>query len=125
MINTVKKAPQAVLQGSILSNVRRLRGTFLHFNRKDSAMFRMWGKIIKDNHLIQDTVSSNGDYTMSRTEMVFQALDEICHTFDLETPIWLKVNVDDFKRRDKTRFTHDSFIETVDFDYLEIQVLEE
>ena len=52
-------------------------------------MFRIWGKIWKDNHLIKDMVSCNNDYSMSRTAMVFQALDEICHEFDLSQPIWL------------------------------------
>ena len=42
-------------------------------------MFRMWGKLWKDNHLIKDMVACNADYSMSRTAMVFQALDEICH----------------------------------------------
>ena len=56
-------------------------------------MFRMWGKLWKDNHLVKDTVACCGDYTMSRTQMVFQTLDEICHTFDLERPIWLEPNI--------------------------------
>ena len=40
-------------------------------------------------------------------------------------PIWLNVNVEEFKRIDKTRFSKDSFIEEVPFDYLEIHVIEE
>lgn len=88
-------------------------------------MFRMWGKIWKDNHLIKDYVAENGDYSLSRTAMVFQAIEEICHEFDLEQPIWLESNIKDFKRRDRTRFSGDNFIETVDFDYLEIHVIEE
>ena len=47
-------------------------------------MFRMWGKVFADNHLLKD-----------------------------------------FKRHAKTRFTQDSFIEAIDFDYLEIQIIEE
>jgi len=31
----------------------------------------------------------------------------------------------DFKRHSKTRFYQDSFIEQIEFDYLEIQVIEE
>ena len=81
-------------------------------------MFRMWGKIWKDNHLITDTVICLTDYSMSRTSMVFQALD-------LGKPIWLSSNINDFKRHAKTRFTRDSFIEQIDFDYLEIEVIEE
>ena len=63
--------------------------------------------------------------SISRTQMVFNCLDEICYKFDLEKPMWLDATVQDFKYHDKARFTQDNFIETVDFDYLEIQVIEE
>ena len=88
-------------------------------------MFRMWGKIIKNNHLLKDTVISIGDYSLSRTQTVFQALDEICYEFDLEKPIWLDATVREFQIHSKARFTRDCFIEAVDFDFLEIQVIEE
>ena len=87
-------------------------------------MFRMWGKLWKDNHLLKDTVVENGQKD-SRTHKVFQALEEICYEFDLEKPIWLDSNIKDFKLHAKTRFGRDHFIESVDFDYLEIQVIEE
>ena len=45
--------------------------------------------------------------------------------FDLGKPIWLDATVTDFQRHDKTRFTQDNFIEAIDFDYLEIHVIEE
>lgn len=88
-------------------------------------MFRMWGKIFKDNHLLKDTVICNGDYSMSRTAMVFDAVEQICYQFDLEHPIWLDATVEEFRRHDKARFTQDNFIEHLDFDFLEIQVIEE
>ena len=88
-------------------------------------MFRMWGKLWKDNHLLKDMVAYNSDYSMSRTAMVFQAVEEICQEFDLSQPIWLDAKVREFKRHDRTRFTKDSFIESIDFDYLEIHVIEE
>ena len=59
-------------------------------------MFRMWGKIWKDNHLIRDTVICQTDYSMSRTSMVFQSLDDICYEFDLSKPLWLDHNKNDF-----------------------------
>ena len=59
------------------------------------------------------------------SDKVFHSLDEVCHQFDLGTPIWLDLNISDFKRHNKTRFTQDSFVESIDFDYLEIQVIEE
>ena len=45
--------------------------------------------------------------------------------FDLQQPIWLDKNINEFKRVDKTRFEQDNFIEQIDFDYLEIEVIEE
>ncbi len=74
---------------------------------------------------MKDTVVEDGDYSRSRTTMVLDAVDRICQQFDLAHPIWLDKTVEEFRRHDKARFTQDNFIETVEFDYLEIQVIEE
>ena len=88
-------------------------------------MFRMWGKVFADNHLLKDFVVENPSLDMTRTKKVFAALENIAHEFDLAVPIWLPSNISDFKRHSKTRFTQDSFIEAIYFDYLEIQIIEE
>ena len=88
-------------------------------------MFRMWGTLWKDNHLVRDTVINISDYSLSRTQMVFQSLEEICYQFDLSQPIWLDANIREFQRHDKTRFSRDNFVEEIPFDYLELQVIEE
>lgn len=88
-------------------------------------MFRMWGKVIRDNHLLQDEVIENCDYSMSRTAMVLDAVDKLCYAFDLGHPVWLDKTVEEFRRHDKARFYQDNFVESIDFDYLEIQVIEE
>lgn len=88
-------------------------------------MFRLWGKIVKENHLLCDMVYENKELTLSRTKKVFDGLHTICMEFDLQEPIWLDKNITEFKRIDKTRFEQDNFIETIDFDYLEIHVIEE
>lgn len=87
-------------------------------------MFRLWGKIWKDNHMIQDTVICDGTED-TRTHKVFRALEQICYEFDLGNPIWLDSTITSFKRCSKTRFHQDNFMEHIDFDYLEIQVIEE
>lgn len=87
-------------------------------------MFRMWAKIFKDNHLIKDTVICN-DSSDTRTHKIFHAIDDICHEFDLGEPIWLDSTIAEFKRHDKVRFYQDNFIEKIDFDFLEIHVIEE
>ena len=89
-------------------------------------MFRMWGKIIKDNHLVKGTPPSVSAITVFPDQMVFQSLDDICYEFDLSKPIWLDSNIHDFQLHAKTRFGQDQFIEHIEFDYyLEIQVIEE
>ena len=87
-------------------------------------MFRLWGKIWKDNHLLKDTVFEE-DSTDTRTHKIFRGLEEICYEFDLGKPIWLDQTVAEFKRHDKARFSQDNFIEEIPFDYLEIQIIEE
>lgn len=87
-------------------------------------MFRLWGRIFKNNKLLKDTVICN-DQEDTRTHKVMTALSEICYEFDLEIPIWLESNVREFQIHGKTRFRRDSFIEQVPFDYLEIQIIEE
>ena len=87
-------------------------------------MFRLWGKLFKDNRMLKDTVIENSS-SDTRTHKIFQALDDICYQFDLGKPIWLDSNVIDFKRHRKTRFTSDNFMESIDFDYLEIHIIDE
>ena len=69
-------------------------------------MFRLWGKEFKDNRMLRDTVICD-DTDDTRTHKIFNALDQICYEFDLR------------------RFYQDSFVDSIDFDYLEIQVIEE
>ena len=77
-------------------------------------MFRIWGKIFKDNHLIQDMVYENSDLSINRTKKIFAGVHEFCLAFDLQEPIWLDKNIAEFKRIDKTRFLQDNFIESID-----------
>lgn len=50
-------------------------------------MFRVWGKIMKENRLVKDTVIEIDDYEMSRTKRVYKALEDMCYEFDLAVPI--------------------------------------
>jgi hypothetical protein len=74
--------------------------------------------------MIKDTVICDGSDD-TRTHKVFRALEKICYEFDLGQPLWLDKTVSEFKRHSKARFYQDNFIESIEFDYLEIQVIEE
>ena len=85
---------------------------------------RIWARTFKDNRTIQELVVENNEQD-TRTHKVFNAIDKICEEFDLSRPIWLDSNVDEFKKCAKARFRSDSFIDDIDFDFLEVQVIEE
>lgn len=85
---------------------------------------RIWFKIMSDNHLIADvTITDESDET--RTHKIFKALDEACYKLDLSRPIWLDANVAEFKKVARTKFRKESFVESIDFDFLEMHVIEE
>lgn len=85
---------------------------------------RIWIRLFKETHMTKDYLAENNS-AETRTHKVINALEEACKSFDLEVPIWLESNIKDFKRNGKTRFTKDCFIEDVEFDYMEFQVIEE
>lgn len=87
-------------------------------------MFRLWAKVWKDNRLLKDTVICD-ESNLRRTQKVFAALDEVTRVFDLSRPVWLDKTVKEFQNHNRTRFYQDNFIETIEFDYLEIEVIEE
>ena len=87
-------------------------------------MFRLWGKIFKDNRMVRGTVICIEEED-TRTHKIFRALDEICYEFDLSKPNWLNHTISEFQRHDKARFYQDNFVDSIDFDYLEIHIIEE
>lgn len=87
-------------------------------------MFRLWGKLYKDTLIIKDTVIEINDQQLSTQEKTNIALEEICYQFDLQKPMWLNDNNRDFPKYGKTTFRQDHFIEQVDFNYLEIEIIE-
>ena len=69
------------------------------------------------------TIEDYSDET--RTHKIFNALDEACRQMDLAKPIWLDSTVEEFKRTSQARFYKDAFIESIDFDFLQIHIIEE
>lgn len=85
---------------------------------------RIWFKVMSDNHLLRDiTITDDSDDT--RTHKIFRALDEACYKLDLGRPIWLDANVKEFKKVARTKFRKESFVESIEFDFLEMHVIEE
>ena len=88
-------------------------------------MFKLWAKVVKNNKTIDDIIIENDNSELNRTRKSFQGLEDACYEYNLAKPIWLDSNISSFKKHSRTRFTQDNFIETIDFDYLEIEVIED
>lgn len=87
-------------------------------------MFRLWGKIYHNNKIIADHVFELETPDLSLEDKTSQGLEALCYVFDLQKPMWLSDNTNDFKLISSTRFMAHHFIEAVEFDYLEIEVIE-
>lgn len=88
-------------------------------------MFRLWVKIIDSGKIVKNMTIENSDSSLNRTKKIFLAIDEACYAYDLSKPLWLDKNISEFKKNSKTRFTKDNFVDEIDFDFLEVEVIEE
>ncbi len=88
-------------------------------------MFRIWAKIYTNGCMIKNLTLENSDASLSRTKKIFAAIDEVCYNYNLSKPLWLDKNITEFKKNSRTRFNKDNFIDEIDFDFLEIEVLDE
>ena len=88
-------------------------------------MFRLWAKMIVSGKMVKNMTIENSDPSLNRTKKIFSAIDEVCYAYDLSKPIWLDKNINEFKKNSKTRFTKDNFVDDIDFDSLDIEVIEE
>ena len=88
-------------------------------------MFRLWARLVSKNHHTAKDMVICDDTSETRTHKIFRGLESICDAWNLAVPIWLDSNITDFKRHTKTKFRQDNWIEEIEFDCLEIQVIEE
>lgn len=87
-------------------------------------MFRLWGKIMKNNDMVDDKVFELDAFDLSTDVKVKEGLKSLCYDFDITVPMWLSDNTTGIKMVGKTKFMDHHFIESIKFDYLEIEIIE-
>ena len=75
--------------------------------------------------MVKNMTIENPDSSLNRTKKIFSALDEVCYAYDLSKPLWLDKNIREFKKNSRTRFTKDNFVDEIEFDSLDIEVIED
>ena len=82
-------------------------------------MSRLWLKVIKE-HKIADQVLATCAWGEEQEVLV-----EMCKQADLPCPIWLNKHLSQYASFRRTAFNPDHFVESVDFDRMEIEFLDD
>lgn len=82
-------------------------------------MNRLWVRVIRKHRIVMDDAPACewGDQ--------HTALEQACHRMDLPNPLWLGKHEDEFEKFRRTSFTPDHFVESINFDRLEIEFLDD
>ncbi len=87
-------------------------------------MYKLWAKKIKSNKIINSLVVKNKD-EISLDDKREKCLKEICQKLDISVPIWLKKHDLEFSQFKYVTFNCTDFIDEIDFDKLEIELLDD
>lgn len=87
-------------------------------------MYKLWAKKIKKHHLIESIVVENNEDIPSQ-EKRDKCFKEICQKLDLSVPVWLSKHDLEFSQFKYVTFYSNDFIDEVDFDKLEIELIDD
>ena len=88
-------------------------------------MMKVWAKVLTDHRIMNETVREFSSARPSDMEGWSVLLHELCQDLDLCRPLILKKHVNDLKQFSRVVFKPADFIESVDFDEFEIEVIPE
>ena len=84
---------------------------------------KVWAKTIVEDKITRDILF---EYSSLESEDDFVAiLQQICEIMDIPTPIATQVNFQHFYNFNNTRFKERDFVESIDFDVLELEAVPE
>lgn len=84
---------------------------------------KVWAKTVVEEKITRDLLY---EYSAVSNEEEFVAvLQEICDKMDIPTPVATRVNFNHFVMFNNTRFKPRDFVESVDFDMLDLEAVPE
>ena len=87
-------------------------------------MYKLWARKIKDNKIIASLNIKNNE-KISLSEKKDKCFKEICQKFDLSVPLWLEKHSNEFSKFKYVTFYQEDFIDDIDFDKLEIELIDD
>jgi hypothetical protein len=77
---------------------------------------KIWAKTVLDDKITRNMLIDAGN-----SADLYKSVVELCEKFDIPTPIVLKTAVWYFEEFGHVKFRPHDFVETVDFDFLEVE----
>ena len=84
---------------------------------------KVWAKTIVEEKITRDVLYEYG--SVSNEDEFVAMLQEICGEMDIPTPVATRVNLNHFVMFNNTRFKPRDFVESVDFDMLDLEAVPE
>ena len=82
-------------------------------------MIKLWAKIIIDNKIKKDIIYESID-NYSRDEFL-EHISEICYRLNIPTPVLINAHFEAYENFNHIKMLPRDFVESVDFDKLEIE----
>ena len=87
-------------------------------------MIRLWGKLYTDHKIVKqmtlNTRAEKMDYSL-----FFDYISEIAHSLDAPSPIVIKTHIFNFAKFNFVKFTESDFVESINFDYMVVELIKE
>lgn len=84
---------------------------------------KIWAKTVKDEKISKDVIFEYEQIT--NLDEFVATMQQICEQLDIPTPVATYVNLRHFVMFNNTRFKERDFVESVDFDVLDIEAVAE
>lgn len=82
-------------------------------------MIKLWAKVITDNKIQKDIIYESAD-NYTRDEF-FEHISEVCYKLNIPTPVLVINHYTNYEIFNLVKFLPRDFVESVDFDRLEIE----
>jgi len=92
---------------------------------EESLMIKLEGKIFKANIVVASATVVELDDTGSYVKDLQRAFLRLCKDLDIEIPMWMKKNTNEFARFRQTVFYEEQFMRKYSFDRFQIKELKE
>lgn len=88
-----------------------------------TMLMKVWVKTVSDEKITRSTLYEYG--SVADLDEFVSLLQNVCEQMDIPTPVATRVNFNHFVMFNNTRFKPRDFVESVDFDLLDVEAVPE